>query len=135
MVNFPPPECSRILFRAVLQSGWIGGKGRIRWQAFQRWPKDTDGVSLFYSSEAAERELSDPISGMMTVHVGRVKDITDDEISLDVVRDSADHAVITGIPFKRDCDGNAELYGQMIALCRRLAETAARLYDPREETQ
>ncbi len=125
-----PLPCSTILFRAIVINGGTRADGRIKWQAFKRMLKDADGVSLFVSPETASAVFDEPVKGLMSVHVGRVRDASDEAGSLDVVQDSKTHALITGIPYPYDCendDERLEMEGRMTSLCNKLAKTAARL--------
>lgn len=128
MANFPPLPCSQILFRAVLHESQIK-RGKLKWQVFKRLEKDTDGVSLFLTVESASEGLKDPIAGMSSVHVGRVKDVSDNGNNLDIEQDDEFHAVIIGIPYIWDKVGTErnDLEDKMTFLCRQIAETAARL--------
>ncbi len=128
MANFPPLPCKQILFRAVLHESQIKN-GKLKWQAFKRLEKDKDGVSLFMTVENAQEGLKDPIAGMSSVHVGRVRDSSDGENSLEVEQDADIHANILGIPYIWDKvePERKHLEDKMTFLCRRIAETAARL--------
>lgn len=128
MANFPPLPCSRILYRAVLHESQIK-KGKLKWQVFKRLEKDKDGVSLFLTVESASEGLKYPIAGMSSVHVGKVKDVSDNGNSLEVEQDEEFHAVILGIPYiwNKVGEERESLETQMTFLCRRIADTAARL--------
>lgn len=131
MAEFPPLDCSKILFRAVLNPKWITKDGKLKWQNFKRrTEKDKDGVSLFFSPADATSELSEPVAGMASVHVGLVRDCPPVDESLDVVQDQVNHAVITGIPFPLGSGDEANyvvVNADMIKLCKEIAEKAGRI--------
>jgi len=134
MANFPPLPCSKILFRAVLHESQIGKNGKPKWQVFKRLGKDTDGVSLFMTVETASEGLKDPIAGMSSVHIGRVRDASHENDKLEVEQDEEFHALILGIPYIWDKVGaeRENLEVKMTFLCRRIAENAARLLTTNE---
>ena len=128
MANFPPLPCSKILFRAVLHESQIKN-GKLKWQVFKRLEKDRDGVSLFTTIENASEGLKRPFAGMSSVHVGRIRDISDNDGNLDVEQDEEFHANILGIPYIWDKTGAERTISEdrMIFLCRQIAKSAARL--------
>ena len=95
--EFPPLGCSAIVYRALLRSSLIDKiTGRISAGAFMRRAKDVDGLSVYVSANYSKRQIVldfDPCHGIVSLHVGRIRDI-----GLDVQCDSLVHANIIGLP-------------------------------------
>ncbi len=130
MSNFPALDCQQILFRAVLLKDWIRPDRSIKWQAFKRFRKDYDGVSLFFSRQGAVENLREPYFGLMSVHVGRIREINLQGIPLDVIRNEPEHAYIHEVPCPDHIDDEDEKLRRTEAmryLCDRIAKEAARL--------
>lgn len=127
MNNFPPLESEKIVFRALIYDNLIKKDGSVRWQAFKPRERDVDGVSVAFTPEDAAKQFSDPIFGMMSVYVGRVREISHEEITLDVIQDAVDHANITGIPYIWNFTGDEKIKQEDIMqfLCGQIVKKAA----------
>lgn len=126
--SFPTLPCGTILFRAVLYHNHIK-KGKIKWQAFKRREADSDGLSTGLTEAAALSELQD-VAGVVTLHVGYIRDIVDGEVRLDVIQDEELHALIIGLPYLHDiADSNERNRQEDIEqrLCKQIRDKAARL--------
>ncbi len=77
--EFPPLGCSAIVYRALLRSSLIDKTtGRISAGAFMRRAKDVDGLSVYVSANYSKRQIVldfDPCHGIVSLHVGRIRDI------------------------------------------------------------
>jgi hypothetical protein len=130
MPDYPELPCSQIVYRAILYKDWVTANGKIRWQAFKLFPKDTDGVSTSLTPEACTDGLEKPIFGKLSIHVGRVRDCSTEQAALDVIQDGETHASIIGLPYPYSATNEEEqqqLNDMMIFLARRIAEKAARV--------
>ena len=85
-------------------------------------------MSLGITPEGAVADFTKPHFGLLSVHVGRVRDVKDE---LDVVQDGDEHAIITGLPYSYDENGNEDIYQKAAAqdLAKKLLEVA-RPYEP-----
>jgi hypothetical protein len=136
MPPFRSPDCSVVVFRSVLFEKWIQRKKNatmpsLRWQAFKRLQKDTDGVTIWFDKESSSKELENPTFGDISIHVGRVRDCSTTSDNLDVVQDSSNHGFIDGIPYVWNLpEGSPErmdLERRMMDCCREIVVKAARL--------
>ena len=126
MGDFPPLPSESIVFRAIIYDNLIKN-GSIRWQAFKPREKDTDGVSVAFTVQDAASQFSNPIFGMISVHVGRVREISYQDIILDIIQDEETHANITGIPYvwNVEGDGKIRLEDIMQYLCNQIVKLAS----------
>jgi hypothetical protein len=130
MAEFPPLDCSKIMFRAILHASQINRDGTLKWQVFKRLRKDHDGVSVSFTEAGAVAGLKNPIAGMMTVHVGRVRNVVIAGVGLNVIQDAIDHAYIDGIPYPDESLSQDEQNTRntlMMEQCMELAKSAGRL--------
>lgn len=97
--------CASIVYRMIpTASMWIADDGSLDPSIFYRIPSDKkDGVSVSTSVESGierMKKVKRPIDGILSLHVGRVRDI-DPLGKLNVRSRSTEstHAAITGLPF------------------------------------
>lgn len=128
MPEFDALACSEVVFRAALFKKWIRGDGKIQWQAFKRKLKDIDGVSVSLIPEF--EGLNNPIEGIISVKVGRVRDASTEEYKIDIQQDTEKHANITGLLCPDNFEGaeRQRIDDAMTAICIKIAERAARAY-------
>lgn len=108
MPPFPVLECSTITFRTIFRKEWIRPDGSVKWQAFKPYLADKSGVSAFMTLADVREHSDNPFFGVMSVHVGKIRDCSNDVSTLDVVQDKAWHANIKGIPFPYLDDGTED---------------------------
>ncbi len=122
-----PYPCNKIVYRAIISESWLkAGKTVVKHQAFRRRrDKDPTGITVNPTPLDCTEGLTDPIEGVLSLHVGKVRDI-----GLDIVPDRPTHANIMGVPF-REGEGGNEAEAERLA--RLLAEQARvhSLGDPR----
>lgn len=128
MSEFPDLPCETIVFRGAIYKKWIKN-GKIHWHAFRRRKRDYDGVSLSLISNKFEG-LENPIEGVISVHVGHVRDVSRNEYNLNVEQDKKEHANITGLLCADLYEGEdkIKIYEDMKLICEDLTENTAREY-------
>ncbi len=74
--------------------------------------------------------LDNPVEGVISVHVGRVRDVSNETYTLNVIQDKPIHAFIRGLlyPDKFEGEEKTKIYDDMKSLCMEIAEKAAREY-------
>ncbi len=132
MSTFPPLECTKVVYRTVFRKEWIRSDGSFKWQAFKPYRDDTMGVSSFIEYADIEKHADKPYFGVASVKVGRVRNCSNNECSLDVIQDQSWHANITGIPFPYQDDGSEDVKSQekMRDMCAAVNTNASRSYVP-----
>lgn len=128
MNDFAALLCGTIVFRGAIYKNWIKN-GKVRWQAFKRREDNYDGVSLSMIPDKFEG-LDNPVEGVISVHVGYVRDISNEEYVLDIKQDKKLHANITGLLCADLYEGEEKIkiYEDMKSVCGEIAENAAREY-------
>lgn len=124
--------CGTILFRAILHKDWIIDGNQIHWLAFYLREDDKGKISLFTSIEASQKELPRPTYGNISVHVGKVRDISIDGETLDVEQDRDVHASIVGMTdfwLEQDKKKRKFLKNKVRNFCEDIAEKASRIYN------
>jgi hypothetical protein len=110
MSGYPRLPCETTTYRAILYPNLRDKAGLPRWQNFKLRKNDRDGASLGLTHDRCIRDLTTAHFGVLTVRIGRVRNASDATTTLDVIRDDPagdpDHAVITGLPYLFDADGN-----------------------------
>jgi len=133
MAAYQRLPCGTILFRAILHKDWIRDANQIDWLAFQLRKEDKGKVSLFTTIEAIQEELPKPTYGNISVHVGRVRDISVDGDKLDVEQDRDVHVSIVGMPdFWIEEDDKRKrkvLKNKVKNFCEDIAEKASRIHN------
>jgi hypothetical protein len=132
MADFPPLECTKIVYRTVFRKEWIRKDGSFKWQMFKPYRNDQIGVSVFIEPKDIEEHPETPCFGVASVHVGKVRDCSNNEFTLDVVQDKTWHGNITGIPFhylENDLE-DTEIAERMRDCCEALRDNASRPYNP-----
>jgi len=76
--------------------------------------KDRDGISTWVFEEPAWTNLAG-VRGLAILLVSSVRGVTVDRVSLDVLQDSDDHALITGVPFYDSEDEGERLRAVLVA--------------------
>ncbi len=127
MGDFPPLPSESIVFRAIIYDGYLKKDGSIKWQAFKRRERDIDGVSVAFTIQDAISQFSDPIFGMTSVHVGKVREISYQEFTLDIIQDEDIHANITRIPYIWNAIGDEKIKLEEVMeyLCNQIVKLAA----------
>lgn len=125
-VKYPELPCNTITYRAILRKEWVKKDGSIRWQAFKPMAKDSDGVSTFLTTEACVENLLEPYFGTMSVHIGRVRDSSDEGVTLNVIQDNIYHAPIIGLPYVYSIVRERK-YNEAIELMKHLTGRIARM--------
>jgi hypothetical protein len=130
MKQFPPLDCSRIVYRAILNKRWVDSRtGSLSAAVFLRRgphpetnkPRDVAGVSVNFSAQQAERYCPNSY-GACTLHVGHVRSIPTDP-ALDVLQNAPDHANIVGLPAHGEDKLRADfLAGKLVEQARLLQE-------------
>ncbi len=108
MPDFPPLDCSEVVYRTVFHKNWIKSDGSYRWQAFKPYLNDKDGVSVFIEPSDIDEHSEKPYFGIISVKVGRIRDCSTEKINLDIIQDETWHANIK-IPYHYDEDGNENM--------------------------
>jgi hypothetical protein len=125
----PPLACSKIVYRAAMDESWFSKDASEVDAAafFKRGRHDSHGLSVGLTEYAYRRYLSGPVAGVISVHVGHVRDVRDAELkdALDVVIDDAPHGNITNIPDKPKSGPRRKLAERIAS---QLAKTAARVH-------
>lgn len=96
--------CETIVFRAAMNDTWFSeDKTEVDAIAFHRREKsDPTGLTIGLHNRFYEGRLSRPIAGVISIHVGHVRDVGDEiGVPLDVVVDDAPHGNILGLPFAK----------------------------------
>lgn len=111
--EFAPLPCSAIIYRALLRKQWIElDTGRVKADAY--FLRDLErALSVNIAETCSPKQCANRFMkcfGIASLHVGRVRDI-----GLDVVRDSLDHANITGLPYRGDNVIEAERLAGLLA--------------------
>jgi hypothetical protein len=114
--------CETIVFRALRSKSWIDEEhDRATADAFRRRSRenggDDDGLSVNRRSAEACRAVLKKCQGVVSLHVGRIR-----EMGLDVQIDplDADHALITGLPYPEDDPETLETLAEALAEQSRL---------------
>ena len=126
MPDFPPLDCSEVVFRTVFRKDWIKSDGSFRWQAFKPYLNDKDGVSAFIKPSDIDEHSEKPYFAVISVKVGRIRDCSTDKINLDVIQDKIWHANIT-IPYHYNENGNEDMEKriEMMNYCEAIVKSDA----------
>lgn len=128
--NPDPLPCDTLVYRAALDETWFSpDQEEVDAAAFYRRKGiDIDGVSIGATEYTHRLYLHNPIEGIISVHVGHVRDVKDPELSahLDVVIDDYPHGAIINVPFKEK-SGPRRRHADRIASL--LAKNAARVHE------
>jgi hypothetical protein len=129
MDAFPLLECSKIVYRTVFRKGWIRENGGLKWQAFKPYLNDTDGISVFIELSDIDEQADKPYFGVVSIHVGKSRDCSNNDITVDIVQDKTWHANIKGVPYhyKEGGSEDNDLKAQMMDICEALSKKASRL--------
>lgn len=132
MDSFPLLNCSKIVYRTVFREQWIRKDGSFKWQMFKPYFNDKVGISAFIEPTDIDEHSEKPYFGVASVHVGKVRDCSNDETTLDVIQDKSWHANICGIPYPYLEDGSedARIAEKMRDVCEALRDNASRPYNP-----
>lgn len=119
--------CETIVYRAALDPTWFASDGQVDAAAFYR-RRGEDGISIGVTPSDCRAFLADPIDGIISVHVGHVRDVRDPELvtRLDVIIDEHPHGIIANVPPKERKGPRRRLADRVASL---LAKEAARPYE------
>jgi len=132
--NPNPPDglpCETIVYRAALDPTWFAGDNQIDAAAFYR-KRGEDGISIAASPEAAHSLMDNPIDGIISVHVGHVRDVRDPELTtpLDVIFDDHPHGLILNVPPKERKGPRRKLADRIAGLIAKHAARTHEIFDP-----
>jgi hypothetical protein len=129
-----PLACEFIVFRAALEESWFSSDPQEVDSAafYRRKGVDDDGVSIGVSSYSYRSYLKNPIFGIISVHVGHVRDVNDAELpsALDVEIDDPPHGNIINVPFKEKRGPRRRLAERIASLLARQAARVHEVFDP-----
>ncbi len=119
--------CETIVYRAALDPTWFAADNQIDAAAFY-CRRGENGISIGVTPEACRSFMSNPIDGIISVHVGHVRDVGDPELAapLDIVIDEHPHGVVVNVPPKEKKGPRRRLADRIASL---LARQAARPYE------
>jgi hypothetical protein len=115
--------CQTLAYRAMARKNWIDKQAnRVLPAAYVRRPSpaDEDGLSVDVASPQSCAATLRQCYGVASLHVGRIRDI-----GLDVVVDSAPHAVISEVPRREEDRVRAERFASLLARQSRLMADGA----------
>jgi len=126
-----PLACNTIVYRAAMDESWFSeNKSEVDAIAFHRRElRDPTGLTIGLNDRFYRDRLTRPIAGVISIHVGHVRDVGDElEVALDVVIDRAPHGNILGLPFaKSPTRKDAERIASLLA---RRAARPHEIFDP-----
>ncbi len=115
MSQFKPLPEDVVVYRALLRKQWIDEDTfRVKADAYFLRASEP-GLSVNIASACSPEQcaaLFRKCYGVASLQVGRVR-----EIGLDVEQDSANHANITGLPYREDNLEEAERLAGLLAKC------------------
>ena len=104
----PPPAdplpCETIVYRAAMDETWFSeDKTEVDAIAFHRRERrDPSGLTIGLHDRFYRGTLLRPIAGVISIHVGHVRDVGNElGVELDVVVDADPHGNIVGLPFAK----------------------------------
>src|SRR5882724_11661433 len=131
----PPPAnplpCETIVYRAAMDESWFSkDKTEVDAIAFHRRERrDPTGLTIGLHDRFYRDGLTRPIAGVISVHVGHVRDVGDElEVVLDVVIDRAPHGNILGLPFAKS--PNRKIAERIASLLARKAARPHEIFVP-----
>lgn len=132
--NPNPPDglpCETIVYRAALDPSWFAADNQIDAAAFYR-RRGENGISIGATPEAARSFLDNPINGMISVHVGHVRDVRDPDLAipLDVILDDPPHGLILNVPPKEKKGPRRRLADRIAGLIAKQAARPHEIFDP-----
>ncbi|HUS11295.1 MAG TPA: hypothetical protein VMZ30_12585 [Pyrinomonadaceae bacterium] len=129
-----PLACESIIYRAALEETWFSSDPpEVDAAAFyRRKGMDNDGISIGVSPYSYRSYLKNPIFGIISVHVGHVRDVNDPELltALDIDIDDAPHGNIINVPFKERKGPRRRLAERIASLLARQAARVYEVFDP-----
>ncbi len=130
----PPLPCETIVYRAALEETWFTpDKQEVDAAAFfRRKGIDDIGISIGVTEYAYRRYLKHAIYGIISVHVGHVRDVADPELlaRLDVQIDDHPHGNIVNVPFKERKGPRRKLAERVASQLARTAGRVHLVFDP-----
>ena len=105
--------CKTVVFRAITRKQWVDKPTQaVSPGAFFRRPPpdDEDGISVDIDSPTSCVKIFNKTFGVVSLHVGRVRDI-----GLDITVDDPPHANIVGVPRKEEDNTEAERFASQLA--------------------
>jgi hypothetical protein len=127
-----PLDCTTIVYRAALDQSWISSTGVDAAAFYRRKGVDSDGISIGVSPYSYRSYLKNPIFGIISVHVGHVRDVTVPELPLplNVEIDDDPHGNIINVPFKEKRGPRRKLAERIASLLARQAARPHEVFDP-----
>lgn len=129
-----PLACEDLVYRAAFDETWFSAdKQEVDPVAFfRRKGVDDLGISVGASKYSYRAYLKNPIAGIISVHVGHVRDVNDPEwpLALDVKIDDDPHGNIVNVPFKERKGPRRKLAERIASLLARNAARVCEVYDP-----
>jgi hypothetical protein len=115
MSHFEPLPEGAIVYRVLLRKQWIDeDTARVKADAY--FLRDGEpGLSVNIASACSPEQCADlfrKFYGVASLEVGRIR-----ELGLDAEQDSANHANITGLPYRGDNLDEAERLAGLLAKC------------------
>ncbi len=108
LADLPPSDnplpCETIVYRAAMDESWFSeDKTEVDAIAFHRRERrDPTGLTIGLHDRFYRGNLTRPIAGIISIHVGHVRDVGNElEVGLDVVIDDTPHGNILGLPFAK----------------------------------
>jgi hypothetical protein len=114
----PPYDCAQIVYRAIPRSDWLDESGDPTIDNYLRRERDVDGLSVSSSLADCKANFQRPIYGVMSLHVGKVRDL-----GLEIIPDEPSHAAINDgerrLPFRNENEIEAlNLADELLQLSR-----------------
>jgi hypothetical protein len=130
-----PLVCESIVYRAALEESWFSSDPQEEVDSaafYRRRGVDNDGISIGVTPYSYRSYLKNPIFGIISVHVGHVRDVNDLELvtTLDVNIDDAPHGNIINVPFKERKGPRRRLAERIASLLARQAARVHEVFDP-----
>lgn len=132
--NLPEPACADRVYRAAEDPSWFSEDRRYvdSLAFYRRRGIDQDGISIGAEPYSYRLFLTEPVAGVISVHVGHVRDVADPELGepLDVEFDEYPHGNIKNVPFKERKGPRRRFADRIASLLARTAARPHEIFDP-----
>ena len=133
--NTPALTCADRVYRAAEDPSWFSeDRQRIDALAFyrRRGEADSGGISIGANPHSYRLFLTKPVAGIISVHVGHVRDVIDPELRqpLDVQFDHYPHGNILHVPPKEKKGPRRRFADRIASLLARTAARPHEIFDP-----